>query len=80
MMNIMDLSFVAATLVDNIADGRILEKMSPDTVNNPTATPPLIFTRDVFYLMGNISSLVNAKWYMGKVDFQVKHVEFTDTI
>ena len=57
--------FIAATLVDSIPDGRILEKMASALINNPTETPPLLFTRDVFYLMNNISSFVNVKWYMG---------------
>jgi len=54
-----------ATLVDAIPDGRIIEKLNSEVINNPTATPPLLFTRDVFYLMNNITSLVPVKWYMG---------------
>ena len=32
---------------------------------NPTGTPPLAYTPDLLYLMGNISSLTNTRWYLG---------------
>jgi len=60
-----------ATLVDETPDGRMLGKVSTDP-NNPTATPTLIFTNQLMYLMANISSLVNAKWFLG--------VPFNDTV
>ncbi|TFK36088.1 hypothetical protein BDQ12DRAFT_737177 [Crucibulum laeve] len=53
-----------ATLVDSIADGRILEK-DIASASNPTLTPPLIFTRDLLYMLRNISSLVNVRWHLG---------------
>jgi hypothetical protein len=31
-----------------------------------TDTPAVLFTKDLFYLMGNISSNVNVRWYLGK--------------
>lgn len=72
-----------ATLVDSIADNKIIEKQGIDP-NNPvsilvcmapshrteiykkTATPGLIFTAEAIYMLGNISSLVNVKWYLGE--------------
>ncbi|EIN05129.1 glycoside hydrolase family 79 protein [Punctularia strigosozonata HHB-11173 SS5] len=53
-----------ATLVDSLADGKMMEK-DLEGVSNPTQTPPLLFTPDVLYLMNNISSLVNVRWYLG---------------
>lgn len=31
-----------------------------------TDTPALLFTSDFIYMFANVSSLVNAKWYLGK--------------
>ncbi|KAJ3487915.1 hypothetical protein NLI96_g3197 [Meripilus lineatus] len=53
-----------ARYVESTADGKMIEKQGIDP-NNPTATPALIYTIELFYLLGNISSLVNAKWYLG---------------
>jgi hypothetical protein len=58
-----------ATLVDYLDQGRVIEKLSQDT-NNPTATPSLLFTRGLLYMMNNISSLVPVKWYLGQCLFQ----------
>ncbi len=30
-----------------------------------TGTPVLAFTPDLIYMLGNVSSLVNVKWYLG---------------
>ena len=54
-----------ATLVDFLDQGRVIEKMSQDT-NNPTSTPTLLFTRDLLYMMNNISNFVPVKWYLGQ--------------
>ncbi|KAF7980155.1 hypothetical protein HWV62_39611 [Athelia sp. TMB] len=59
-----------ATMVDSLPDGAIISKEASD-VNNPTKTPTLTFTEDVIYMMGNVSSLVNVKWFIG--------VPFNDT-
>ncbi|KAH9933993.1 glycoside hydrolase family 79 protein [Epithele typhae] len=59
-----------AFLVDNLSDGRILEK-GPINPNVPTSTPVVMWTPDLIYMLGNISSLTNAKWYLG--------VPFNDT-
>ncbi|KAF9555149.1 hypothetical protein CPC08DRAFT_145293 [Agrocybe pediades] len=53
-----------AVLVDSIADGKILEK-DLSGVTNPTDTPPLIFTTELLYMLGNISSFVNVRWFLG---------------
>ncbi|KAF5319596.1 hypothetical protein D9619_008683 [Psilocybe cf. subviscida] len=52
-----------AAMVDSIPDGAntILSK---DT-NHTTQTPPLLYTRDVFYMAGNISSKTDVKWFFG---------------
>ena len=42
----------------------MIEKQSIDP-NNPTATPVLVYTMEMFYLLANISSLANVKWYLG---------------
>ncbi|KAJ7117214.1 glycoside hydrolase family 79 protein [Mycena crocata] len=54
----------AATLVDTLDNGRILEK-NLTGVTGTTQTPPLDFTVDLIYLMRNISSFVNVHWFMG---------------
>lgn len=66
-----------AVLVDSIADGRILEKDKEHLSAQTTATPPLVFTRDVIYMMANISTMVNVRWYMG-IPFNGK--DYTNTI
>ncbi|KAF7297395.1 Glyco-hydro-79C domain-containing protein [Mycena indigotica] len=56
----------SATLVDasKIPDGRILQK-NLTGVTGTTQTPPLEFSDDLLYMMSNISSLVNVKWFLG---------------
>ncbi|TDL27068.1 hypothetical protein BD410DRAFT_783229 [Rickenella mellea] len=53
-----------ATLVPSLPDGKALEKDHSAT-SNPTATPPLLFTPEIIYMMGNISNFVNVEWYIG---------------
>ena len=57
-----------ATLVDYLDQGRVIEKLEED-LGNPTATPPLLFTRDLLYMMNNISHFVPVKWYLGQYLF-----------
>lgn len=66
-MYLFESSYISypATLVDSLNDGKIIEKQSSDAINNPTETPPVLYTRDMFYLMNNISSMVPVKWYLG---------------
>ncbi|CAK5267955.1 unnamed protein product, partial [Mycena citricolor] len=56
----------SATLVPvgQIPNGRILQK-NLTGVTGTTQTPPLDFTPDLLYLMRNISTLVNAHWFLG---------------
>ncbi|KAG6915354.1 hypothetical protein DXG01_012005 [Tephrocybe rancida] len=53
-----------AVLVDSTPDGKILEK-NITGASNPTATPPLIYTADLLYMMANVSALVNVHWFVG---------------
>jgi hypothetical protein len=62
------LTHMLASLVDIIDDGQIIEK-----VDTTDLTPMLVYTRDVFYLMNNVSSMVNAKWYLGEPDAVITH-------
>ncbi|KAJ7103817.1 hypothetical protein C8R44DRAFT_945254 [Mycena epipterygia] len=54
----------SAKLVDSLPDNRILQ-MNLSGVTGPTNTPPLDYTRDLRYMMGNISALVNVRWFLG---------------
>ncbi|KAF7307934.1 Glyco-hydro-79C domain-containing protein [Mycena kentingensis (nom. inval.)] len=56
----------SATLVDasEIPDGRILQK-NLTGVTGTTQTPPLEYSDDLFYMMANISALVNVDWFLG---------------
>ncbi|PBK86027.1 hypothetical protein ARMGADRAFT_541303 [Armillaria gallica] len=53
-----------AVLVDSLDGGRMIHK-DVENVSNPTETPPLDYTTDLFYIMRNISDLVNVYWYLG---------------
>ncbi|KAJ7057387.1 glycoside hydrolase family 79 protein [Mycena amicta] len=53
-----------AKLVDSLQDGRILAK-NLTGVFGPTSTPPLDYTRDLMYTLGNISALLNIDWIVG---------------
>ncbi|KLO13587.1 hypothetical protein SCHPADRAFT_940250 [Schizopora paradoxa] len=53
-----------ATLVPSLADGQAIEK-DKDNSNNPTETPPLLYTPEVIYMLGNISSHLNIEWFLG---------------
>ncbi|GJE89063.1 glycoside hydrolase family 79 protein [Phanerochaete sordida] len=60
-----------ATLVPSTQDGKMIEKQSIDP-NNPTGTPTIIFTDEMLYMLSNISTFVNIKWFLG--------VPFNDTV
>ncbi|KAJ7331318.1 glycoside hydrolase family 79 protein [Mycena albidolilacea] len=47
-----------------IPDGRVLTK-NLTGVTGTTQTPPLEYSRDLLYMMRNISSLVNVHWFLG---------------
>ncbi|KAJ7464342.1 hypothetical protein FB451DRAFT_1138730 [Mycena latifolia] len=54
----------SAKLVDSLPDNRIILK-NQTGVTGTTNTPPLDYTRDLLYMMRNISSLVNVRWFLG---------------
>ncbi|KAJ7884879.1 glycoside hydrolase family 79 protein [Mycena leptocephala] len=56
----------SATLVpaSSIPDGKILQK-NLTGVTGTTQTPPLEYSDELFYMMSNISSLVNVNWFLG---------------
>ncbi|KAI0341171.1 glycoside hydrolase family 79 protein [Trametopsis cervina] len=60
-----------AMMVDQTPNGGIIGKVGVDP-NNPTATPTLVYTTELLYMMANISSLLNVKWFLG--------VPFNDTV
>ncbi|KAI0830342.1 hypothetical protein BC628DRAFT_1416627 [Trametes gibbosa] len=53
-----------ATLVDSLPNNEMIAK-DKENASNPTDTPILDFTAEMLYLLANVSSLVNAKWYLG---------------
>ncbi|KAG6857115.1 hypothetical protein H0H87_009242 [Tephrocybe sp. NHM501043] len=53
-----------AYYVDSIPDGHATSKEKSDP-KNPTLTPAVLYSDELFYLAKNISSLVNVRWYMG---------------
>ncbi|KAF8994923.1 hypothetical protein BDQ17DRAFT_1430785 [Cyathus striatus] len=54
-----------AVLVDSTPDGKILEKDLSGLLTLYTQTPPLVFTRELLYMLSNISALVNVDWHLG---------------
>lgn len=54
----------SAELVQSLPNGSTLAKDLSNAFN-PTGTPPLAYTSDLLYLMDNISSLTNTRWYLG---------------
>ncbi|KAJ7126148.1 glycoside hydrolase family 79 protein [Mycena epipterygia] len=73
-----------AYYVPTLPEERAISKEKADT-NNPTQTPAVIYTMDLFYLLSNISSLVNVKWYVGvpfndTSDFRLQIVEYSEAI
>jgi hypothetical protein len=54
----------SAELVESLPNGLTLTKDLSNAFN-PTGTPPLAYTADLLYLMSNISSLTNTRWYLG---------------
>ncbi|KAI9058696.1 glycoside hydrolase family 79 protein [Trametes sanguinea] len=53
-----------ATLVPSLPNNAMIAKDKQDA-SNPTETPVLDFTAEMLYLLGNVSALVNARWYLG---------------
>ncbi|OCH87689.1 glycoside hydrolase family 79 protein [Obba rivulosa] len=53
-----------ATIVPSLADGKAIEKQQIPS-GNPTDTPTLLMTPEILYILSNVSSLVDVKWYLG---------------
>ncbi|CAL1698442.1 unnamed protein product [Somion occarium] len=53
-----------AVLVDSLSSGKIMEK-DKEASSNPTLTPTLYITPEILYMLRNVSSLLNARWYLG---------------
>ncbi|KAF5371018.1 hypothetical protein D9615_010018 [Tricholomella constricta] len=53
-----------AYYVDKIDNGHATSKEKSDP-KNPTLTPAVLYTDELFHLAANISSLVNVRWYLG---------------
>ncbi|KAG9217951.1 glycoside hydrolase family 79 protein [Pleurotus ostreatus PC15] len=53
-----------ARFTDQLDNGAAIAKEKGNALN-PTQTPAVLYTMDLFYIMSNISSLVNVKWYLG---------------
>ncbi|KAJ7811864.1 glycoside hydrolase family 79 protein [Mycena leptocephala] len=73
-----------AYFVDSLPEARAISKEKANT-NNPTLTPAVIYTMDLFYMLSNISSLVNVKWYVGvpfndTSNFRLQIVEHSEAI
>ncbi|KAK0453921.1 glycoside hydrolase family 79 protein [Armillaria borealis] len=59
-----------AVHVDSLPDGKMIQKDNTNTTN-PTQTPPLDYTNDLFHLMRGISELVNIRWFLGIPFFNI---------
>ncbi|KAJ7645164.1 glycoside hydrolase family 79 protein [Mycena polygramma] len=73
-----------AYYVPELPNGKMIAKELSAT-NNPTKTPAVTYTQDLFYMLSNISSLVNVKWYIGvpfndTSNFRFEIVEYSDAI
>ncbi|PFH50110.1 glycoside hydrolase family 79 protein [Amanita thiersii Skay4041] len=53
-----------AKMVEETPSGRLLEKDYSNTLGT-TNSPPIIYKRDLLYLMRNISDFVNVRWFLG---------------
>ncbi|KAJ7031869.1 hypothetical protein C8F04DRAFT_1109322 [Mycena alexandri] len=60
-----------AKLVDSLPNNRILQK-NLTGIFGTTDTPPLDYTRDLLYMMANVSALVNVRWFLGVPWFVTK--------
>ncbi|KAI0830341.1 glycoside hydrolase superfamily [Trametes gibbosa] len=55
-----------ATLVDKLPDNAMIEKtQSADSSTKAGSTPTLVYTTELLHLLSSVSTLVNAKWYLG---------------
>ncbi|KAJ7731915.1 glycoside hydrolase family 79 protein [Mycena maculata] len=73
-----------AYYVPTLPEERAISKESANSTN-PTQTPAVIYTMDLFYLLANISAHVNVHWYLGvpfndTSDFRLQIVEYGEAI
>jgi len=60
--------------LEGYSAGTILGKDNNNT-SNPTGTPPLEYTNDLFVMLGKISDMVNVNWYLGVPFFNIDPVD-----
>jgi hypothetical protein len=53
-----------AAMEPELDNYRAIAKQDGNTLR-PTDTPAVLYTIDLFYMAGNISSLVNVDWFFG---------------
>ncbi|WWC86516.1 uncharacterized protein L201_001393 [Kwoniella dendrophila CBS 6074] len=53
----------SSVFVNGLQDGAVLDKIKVS--ENPTETPLINYSLELFYLMANVTSLVGADWYFG---------------
>ncbi|KAL0954363.1 hypothetical protein HGRIS_003354 [Hohenbuehelia grisea] len=53
-----------ATYIEHLDHDAAIAKERAN-LQNPTQTPAVLYTMDLFYIFSNISSLVNVKWFLG---------------
>jgi hypothetical protein len=73
-----------AVMVNSLVDGKIIEKQNTGN-DHPTQTPTLLYTPEVFYLLSNISALLDVRWYLGipfndTANLRLAIAEFGETI
>ncbi|KAJ7634934.1 glycoside hydrolase family 79 protein [Roridomyces roridus] len=78
--NTQELAYYVPTLPNDHA----ISKEKADS-NNPTQTPAVIYTTDLFHVMSNISAFAGAKWYIGvpfndTTKFRFEIVEYGEAI
>lgn len=54
-----------AVMVESLDHGRVLEKDNGSGTQNPTHTPALLYTKDLLYMLRNISDLAGVYWFIG---------------
>ncbi|KAJ7635000.1 glycoside hydrolase family 79 protein [Roridomyces roridus] len=78
--NTQDYAYYVPTLPEDRAISK--EKAAS---KNPTETPAVIYTMDLFYMLSNISAFAGAKWYVGapfndSTQFRFEIVEYAEAV
>ncbi|KIY53575.1 glycoside hydrolase family 79 protein [Fistulina hepatica ATCC 64428] len=72
-----------AYMVSELPNYRCISKQGQST-ENPTDTPAVIYTEDFFYMLANVSSLVDVKWFLGipfnDTDWRLAIAEYGEVI